>query len=302
MTYVVAGGSGYLGGHLVSRLLSRGEDVVVIDRYPPRAGARHVQQDLREPVRLDVEGPRIYHLAANPDVKATADSVRLRMDEDLRATLNVAELARTADAELLVYVSSPTVYGNAPTPTPEGAPLRPISHHGLIKVMSEEIIEFYGRNYGIRSLIVRMTNVAGGRMTHGVIYDFVKRLRSNPEVLEIYGDGGQGRSFLYVDDAMLALEVLEASGAEGVYNAGNDDWVSVREVAEIVSSAMGLRPLFKYNMCVLEAKEALGGEGWPGDIRLVFPDSSRLKSLGWRPSMGSRAAVARAVEDLLRGA
>jgi len=301
MVHVVAGGSGYLGGHLVERLLSRGEDVVVIDRYPPRSGARYVEHDLKEPLSLDIEGPRIYHFAANPDVKATMESVRSRCEEELKATLNLAELARMTDATLLVYISSPAVYGDAQTPTPETAPLRPISYHGLYKSLSEGIIDFYGRNYGIRSLIVRMTNVAGGRMSHGVIADFFRRLRSNPEELEVYGDGGQGRSYLYIDDALGALELLEEAGAEGIYNAGNDDWVSIGEIAEIVSSSMGLRPRIRYNRCVIDAKEALGGGGWPGDIRIVFPDSTKLKSLGWRPSMRSKEVVGRAVEDLLRG-
>ncbi|BBE41831.1 NAD-dependent epimerase/dehydratase family protein [Conexivisphaera calida] len=298
MVHVIAGGSGYLGEHLSRRLISKGEEVLVVDRYPPRSGAGYVEHDLREPLKLDVEGPAIYHLAANPSVKATMEEVRTRFDEELRTTLNVAELARITDAELMVYVSSPTVYGNAQTPTPESAPLRPISYHGLYKALSESVIDFYARNYGIRSLTVRMTNVAGGSMTHGVIVDFVRRLRANPGELEIYGDGGQGRSYLYVDDAMSALEVLENSRASGVYNAGNDDWISVNEIAMIVSSVMGLEPRIKYNRCTLEAKEALGG-GWPGDIRLVFPDSSKLKSLGWAPTMNSRDAVVRAVKDLV---
>ncbi|MFP3401519.1 MAG: NAD-dependent epimerase/dehydratase family protein [Nitrososphaeria archaeon] len=301
MTYVVAGGSGYLGSHLVGALAARGEEVLVVDRAPPRAGVPHMVRDLREPLDLDVREPRIYHLAASPIVRATSEEARRRVEEELRITVNVAELARLRDAELLVYVSSPAVYGNAPTPTPEDAPRRPISHHGLIKAMSEDVVEFYSRVYGIRGLIVRLTNVVGGAMTHGVVLDFVRKLRSNPGELEVYGDGTQGRSFLYVDDAIAALEALEGSGAEGVYNAGNSDWITVREVAEIVSSAMGLRPALRFNRCVMDIKDALGSEGWPGDIRLVFPDSSRLRSLGWSPRMDSRAAVARAVGDLLGG-
>ncbi len=296
----MAGGSGYLGEHLARRLMSKGEEVLVVDRYPPRSGAPHVVHDLREPLTLDVEVPVIYHLAANPSVRATMEESRARFEEELKVTLNVAELARTTDAELLVYVSSPAVYGDAPTPTPESAPLRPISFHGLNKALSEGVVDFYARNYGIRSLIIRLTNVAGGAMTHGVIVDFIRRLRANPRELEIYGDGTQGRSYLYIDDALRAFEVLEERRAAGVYNAGNDDWVSVNEVASIVSSTMGLEPRIKYNRCTMEVREAIG-VGWPGDIRLVFPDSSKLKSLGWAPSMGSREAVARAVRDILGG-
>jgi UDP-glucose 4-epimerase len=150
-------------------------------------------------------------------------------------------------------------------------------------------------------LIFRLANIIGERSNHGVIYDFINKLRKNPDELEILGDGTQRKSYLHVSDTVEGmLHIFEAFKKENkridFYNLGNDDWITVKEIAEIVSEEMKLKPVFRFTGGVD------GGRGWKGDVKFMRLSIEKAKKTGWRPKLDSYEAVRRTVRELLQTA
>jgi len=180
----------------------------------------------------------------------------------------------------LVFASSSTVYGEArKIPTPEDySPLEPISIYGASKLACEALISGYAHTFKIRGLILRLANIVGERSNHGVIYDFILKLKKNPKVLEILGDGSQRKSYLHVSDCIDAILHLyeRFEGDEGlydVYNVGSEDWVLVREIADMVVECMGLESV-EYSF----TGGVEGGRGWPGDVKTMLLDIGKARS------------------------
>ncbi|MBO3754889.1 MAG: NAD-dependent epimerase/dehydratase family protein, partial [Candidatus Brockarchaeota archaeon] len=201
------------------------------------------------------------------------------------------------------FASTSTVYGDAEQiPTPEDyTPLKPISVYGAVKLSCETLISTYSRLYGLKSLILRYANVVGPRSKHGVLVDFVNKLKSNLNRLEILGDGLQRKSYIYVEEAvdasLKALEhMLENDSSEEVFNVGSEDWVYVKEIADMVVKAMGLSGVeYVYKPATDD------GRGWLGDVKLMLLDVDKLKkATGWRLKMGSREALRKTLESLLQ--
>ena len=303
MVYIVTGGAGYIGGHLVDELVNKGEEVIVIDDFSNGSyinyHAKYIRKDLRADLK-DLSIPKnsiIYHLAANPDVKTSMVNIREHFERDVLVTLNVLELARKFDAEKVIFASSSTVYGETDRiPTREDELLKPISNYGLFKLFGELMMEFYSRNYGIPTVSVRLANVTGGRVTHGVIKDFIEKLRRNPKKLEILGNGKQRKSYIYISDTISAFRVIERNTRSGysVFNVGNEDWITVDEIARIIEEEMGVSPVHVYI-------DAGDGRGWIGDVRFMLLDISKLKQLGWKPNYSSAEVVRLAVRDIIYG-
>ena len=312
---LITGGAGFIGSHLVDRLMSEGGQVVVVDNFSS-GSLRNVERwlgsprfkviasdlkveslELQEHFR-DVEA--VFHFAANPEVRISTTEPRVHFNENLVATFNVLEAMRKRDVPWIVFASSSTVYGEPETiPTPEDYPTEPISVYGAVKLAAEELIKTYVRLYGMHALILRYANVIGSRSTHGVIVDFIKKLRENSEILEILGDGTQRKSYMHISDAVdatvhLYLWALERKADCEVFNVGSEDWVTVVEIADIVSEAMNLKPKYVFKPMTPD------GRGWPGDVKLMLLDISKLKSTGWSPRLNSRKAVEVAVRELLR--
>ncbi|MBB5253276.1 NAD-dependent epimerase/dehydratase family protein [Sulfurisphaera ohwakuensis] len=300
MVYVITGGAGYIGGHLTDYLVERGEDVVVIDDFSygkyMNNKAIYKKIDLRS--NADIEIPKdsiLFHLAANPDVRTSMIHVQEHFERDVKVTLNTLEIARKYDVKKFIFASSSTVYGEAKViPTPEDSELKPISNYGLFKLLGEEMVEYYSRVYSIRAVSVRLANVTGGRISHGVIYDFVNKLLKDSNKLEILGNGKQKKSYIYITDTIEGLVLLaeENTGSYSVYNLGNEDWITVDEIAKIVEEEMGVSPKHIY----VDSGE---GRGWVGDVRFMLLDIKKIKEIGWKPKYTSRDAVRLAVRDLL---
>lgn len=314
--FIVTGGAGFIGSHLVDYLVERlrAEEVIIIDNlssgslvnikgHLEKGVARLVEADLArggEWVKAFRDVDTVFHYAANPEVRVSTVEPRIHFDNNVVATFNVLEAMRISDVEGIVFASSSTVYGEPSViPTPEDHPLKPISVYGASKLASEALIQAYCELYGFKALILRYANIIGARSNHGVIVDFINKLRADPSRLEILGDGTQRKSYLHVSDAVEATMHLVASrlgaarGAE-VYNIGNRDWVTVTEIADIVVDEMGLKSVeyvFK--------RTTPDGRGWPGDVKLMLLDTKRLESLGWRPKLSSRDAVRKAVREVL---
>ncbi len=314
---VVTGGAGFIGSHLVDALADIGvEEIVVIDNFSSGREenlSRHIGKPYLKIVRADlkkfdrswIEALKdcdvLFHYAANPEVRVSTTDPRIHFEENLLATFNVLEASRLMDVELHVFASTSTVYGDAKIfPTPEDYhPLEPISVYGAVKLGSEVLYTTYSKLYGMRSLILRYANIIGPRSTHGVIIDFIKKLRSNPRELEILGDGTQRKSYLHVYDAITAtlytLRYFYGSNKQyDVFNIGNDDWITVKKIADIVVEEMGLK-----NVVYRFRPGTSDGRGWPGDVKFMLLDITKLKSIGWKPSMNSEQAVRKTVRQLL---
>ena len=304
MKTLVTGGAGFIGSHLVDRLMETGNRVKVIDnlssgspgnleRWMGHPGFEFMEADLLDPDACSeaVEGcSRVFHLAANPEVRANKASPEEHFRQNIEATYRLLEaVTERGGVELIVFASTSTVYGEAERlPTPESyGPTKPISMYGASKLACEALISAYASMKGYKAVIYRLANVVGPRSNHGVIWDFVGKLNENPDTLEVLGDGTQSKSYLYIDDCVEGfLKGVESRDQVSVFNLGSMDRLSVLRIAEIVREEAGHS----------EAKMRLtggvdGGRGWKGDVKLMQLDTSSLQQLGWAPKYGSEEAV-----------
>ncbi|MCD6428348.1 MAG: GDP-mannose 4,6-dehydratase [Desulfurococcales archaeon] len=314
---IVTGGAGFIGSHLTEKLSTGGHEVTVIDNLSSgklsniahlidSGKVKFVKGDLKDPAdtwtKYFIDAEAVFHFAANPEVKVSVTNPRTHFDENILATFNVLEQCRINDVGLLIFASSSTVYGDAKKlPTPEDyQPLEPISVYGAAKLACEYLIVTYSKLYGIKSLILRFANIVGPRQTHGVIVDFIRKLRANPKVLEILGDGTQKKSYLHVHDLLTGIDyslnfLLKSGMNYAIFNVGNDDWITVNEIAKIVVEEMELS-----NVRFTYVRATEDGRGWKGDVKFMLLDNSKLKSLGWRPRYSSAEAIRYTVKALLK--
>jgi UDP-glucose 4-epimerase len=305
---VVTGGAGFIGSHLVDTLVAQGNEVLVIDSLC--AGrretiARHIDSHMVRFVQKDLLGDgwqdaiqgadRLFHLAADPDVRQSALNPDPTMQNNIMATYRVLEAMRRHDVPEIVFTSTSTVYGDAKViPTPETyTPLEPISVYGATKLACEVLISSYCHSFGMRSWIFRFANIIGARSGHGVINDFIHKLEENPAELEILGDGKQTKSYLEVHECVAAMlfAVGHSRDIVNTFNIGSEDWIDVKSIAEIVVEEMHL-PHVKFRFT--------GGErGWIGDVPKMQLAVDRIKVLRWKPQVGSRESVRIAVRAML---
>ncbi len=308
---LVTGGGGFIGSHLVDRLVSKGYSVRVLDNFSSgsiyflrnsmKTGrVEVVAGDLRDRELIDLvlrDVDVVFHMAANPEVRIYLSPPSSHFDNNIVATYNLLEgIRRSGSVEKLVFASSSTVYGDPSViPTPEDADLKPISVYGASKLACESLIRAYSLTYGFKAVSLRYANIIGSRLRHGVIYDFIMKLKRDPSVLEVLGDGTQEKSYLYIDDAIDATMVIAEKMGSGYMdiNVSNDDWIKVSEIAAIVSRVMGVNPKIIYRPATSD------GRGWVGDVKKMLLSNKRLKSYGWRPRYTSREAVERAAKDLV---
>lgn len=315
---VVTGGAGFIGSYIVDRLASMGvEEIVVVDNMSSGNEtniARHIGQEYFRLVKADLKSydekwvkefhgaDIVFHYAANPEVRVSSIEPRIHFNENILATFNVLEASRAHNVKYHVFASSSTVYGEAKViPTPENYhPLEPISVYGAAKLACESLYIAYSKLYGIRSLIIRYANIIGKRSSHGVIIDFINKLRRNPRRLEILGDGTQRKSYLHVLDAVdatfyaLRHFIEKSQNSYDVYNVGSEDWIRVVEIADIIVEEMGLS-----NVEYVYVKTTPDGRGWPGDVKFMMLDIRKLRSIGWKPRWNSYDAVRKTVREVL---
>ena len=302
---LVTGGAGFIGSHLVDSLMSRDCKVHVLDnltggslenvkKWLDHPRFRFIHGDLlsKADIEAAVEGCEyVFHLAANPEVRLGSVAPNVHFEQNTVATFNLLEAVRKAGTvKSLVFTSSSTVYGDAlEIPTPEDyTPLEPISIYGASKLASEAIIMAYAHTYGFKATIFRLANIIGPRSKHGVIYDFVFKLKKNPRELEILGDGTQAKSYLHVDDCVegMLCGLEKSRKTVEVFNLGSEDWVDVKTIANIVVEEMGLK-----NVAFFFTGGVDGGRGWKGDVKYMLLAIDKIKALGWKPALNSAQAV-----------
>jgi len=315
MLALLTGGAGFIGSHLCNSLVKYDWEITILDNLSAGSivNIRHILKQAPKKVKLvkgDCTNPAdaqkalknaeiIFHFAANPEVRLELSNPQTCFQQNVYAThVLLQQLRNNPRIHTIVFASTSTVYGEPETiPTPESyAPLKPISLYGASKLASEALISAYTRTYDKKAIILRLANIIGPRSQHGVIHDFVQKLRKNPNQLEILGDGTQTKSYLYITDCIAAIEIAcrTAKNQVEIYNVGSEDQISVTQIAQIVTEEMGLKNVkFSYTGGVD------GGRGWKGDVKNMLLDITKLKSHGWKPELNSEQAVRKATRQLL---
>ena len=307
MRYFVTGGAGFIGSNMVDRLLSLGNEVVVYDNFS--TGRKEFLENalaydsftLLEGNTLDYEKLKaamagsefVFHFAANADVRMGCDHPKKDLEQNTIATFHVLEAMRENGIKKIAFSSTGSVYGEADViPTPEDAPF-PVqtSLYAASKLAGEGMIEAYCEGFDFTAYIFRFVSILGERYTHGHVFDFYKKLQEDPGRLYILGNGKQRKSYLYVQDCLDAILTVVKNAEEkvNIYNLGTDEYCEVNDSARWISEKMGVSPVFEY---------AGGERGWIGDNPFIYLDTSKVRSLGWKPKYSIRDGVLKTVEFL----
>lgn len=310
MKALVAGGAGFIGSHLIDALLAEGDEVVCVDNFfiGTKENIRHLEgnpkfkfyeQDLSDFCKtLEIfqkEKPdHVFHLAANSDIQASASDPLIEYKNTYSTTFILLECMRQTGVKKFFFASTSAVYGEqmGAEMSEETVPLQPISYYGGAKLGAEGIISAFTYMNDLQTLVFRFPNVIGPRLTHGVIFDFVKRLKTDPSHLRILGDGRQSKPYIYVLDLIDAImRFKEVPTGVTLYNVGVEGQTSVTRIGEIVCEKMGLAGIpFEYT----------GGRGgWKGDVPAFAYNLDKIHKAGWSAKMASDEAVAKTVEMVL---
>ena len=307
---IITGGAGFLGSHLSLRLLDTPgvERVVVYDNcglrtqsyVPCDRRAEWIHRSIAESDYLlsAMQGcDTVFHLASNADISKAATEPGTDFWHGTYLTHCVLEAARKEGVKRLFFTSGSGVYGDyGTTPVTEDMPCHPVSPYGAAKLGSEALISAYSAMFGIKASIFRFANVVGARQTHGVAYDFIRKLRANPKRLEILGNGQQSKSYIHVNDVLDAM-MLVATRQEkwcDVWNVATSDSLTVKQIADLVIAAMSL---------VFSGLEVVAGttpEGWKGDVPVVRFNTEKIRALGWRNRNTSAAAMYAAILEMVK--
>ena len=303
----VCGGAGFIGSHLCRSLLQRpGIDAVTVYDNFSSGTAEHLRDLVGDP-RLTVVDADIkhlgelthamrghdvvFHLAANPDIAKAVRFPDVDFWEGTYLAQNVLEAMRLNRVGAIFYTSGSGVYGEVPGRAfaEDFGPCLPISTYGASKLACEALICSYCHMFGIAGRAFRFANVVGPRQTHGVGYDFIRRLRANPASLRILGDGSQCKSYIHVEDVVAAVMLVAQDAGVArpfdVFNVATDDYITVTQIADICCDVAGL------DAGAVRYDYTGGDRGWKGDVPQVLFDVSKIKRLGWRARYGSAEAI-----------
>ena len=306
----VAGGAGFVGSHLVEALLrcSTGH-VVVYDNLTSgtKSRLRSVLDHERFHLVISDIGAfddlvdamqgcdHVFLLASNPDIALAVEDPAIDFWQGTYLTHNILEAMRVNAVARITYASGSGVYGDQGETEvdEEFGPLIPISTYGASKLASEAMIAAYAHMFDIDAVVFRAANVVGPRQTHGITYDFVRRLMKDPSQLQILGDGSQSKSYIHVRDVVGAIMLLTEQGWDGfeIFNVGNGDHITVSEIADLVVERMGLQKIpYSYTG---------GDRGWRGDVPIVRLQSRKLASRGWQWTYNSRQAIIASIDAMI---
>lgn len=305
MKSFITGAAGFIGSHLTDALLARGDSVVAWDNFSTgqrdflRAASatplfQFVHGDVLDLPKLTtaMDGcDRVFHLAANADVRFGLEHPSKDLEQNTIATFNVLEAMRANGVKTIAFSSTGSVYGEATTfPTPEDAPF-PIqtSLYGASKLAGEGLIQAYCEGFEFEGYIFRFVSILGERYTHGHIFDFYRQLVQHAHRLEVLGDGTQRKSYLYIKDCIEAvLHVMTISRESDstqrahVYNLGAPEYCSVTDSIGWITEYLGLTPQLIFSG---------GKRGWIGDNSFIFLDTSKIQKTGWSATVSIKEGV-----------
>ncbi len=309
MRLLITGGAGFIGSHLIRRLVGK-HDILVLDNlsesnldmiqeHIDSGAVKFVKASISDTGELDaaMKGvDTVFHLAAHRDVRAGADNPQKDIDNGILATYQVLESMRRNNVKNVIFSSSQVVYGEVTDKpvTEDFGPMVPISIYGGSKLACEGLVMAYSHTYGMKSWIYRFANIVGEGGTHGVIPDFILKLKKDKKRLEILGDGTQTKPYLEVGDCVdgMLFGWENSSDAVNLFNLGTEGWTSVTRLAEIVCEECGLENVgFHYTG---------GKRGWVGDVPRIRLSSDKIRKLGWKPKYDSDDAVRAAAGSLYK--
>ena len=312
MNVLVAGGAGFIGSHLIDSLLSEGHNVVCVDKLiMGKQNIEHLEgvdnfkfyemelanQENVDKVFSENSIDMVYHLAANSDIQKGGKEPSIDFNDTLLTTRALLEGMRKADVKKLFFASTSAVYGEMLDVelTEITGGIMPVSFYGGAKLASEALISSYVSMCDMSAVIFRFPNVIGPRLTHGAVFDFIRKLRKNPSELEILGNGTQCKPYIYVMDLVEAIILLtkDIDLGEEVYNISvMSPGTTVTHIAEIVVEELKLKDVrFIYTG---------GDRGWKGDVPRFSYDISKVLSTGWKPKHSSDEAVRQTVKDAVK--
>lgn len=314
MNYLIIGGSGFIGSHLVKALVNeeKASKIVIFDNFSSGRmwhleGLEHnlnvhiINGDVKDETALrgamtgvDV----VYHFAANPDISKAVSQPDIDFWEGTYLINNVLEAMRINGVKKILYASGSGIYGDAGqiAVKEDYSPMLPISTYGASKLSCESLICAYCHMFGISASVFRFANVVGPNQTHGVGYDFVRRLMAKQHELQILGDGAQSKSYIYVSDVISAIRLLEKKASAGFsyYNVSTPDYITVSEIADIVIDVLGLNHVtYKYTG---------GDRGWKGDVPIVRLNSDKIRALGWVNVYSTKEAIYHSIRSIYQDA
>ena len=309
MKILVTGGAGFIGSHLDDALIERGHNITVVDNLVlgrkeniehliGNPNFRFIEVDLLDMPKMReifAEGKfdMVYHLAANSDIQKGGKDPMVDYNLTFNTTFNVLQLLKEFEIKKFFFASTSAIYGETYDVLNEDyGPLKPVSNYGAGKLASEAFISAFSSTYGIQTWITRFPNVVGERFTHGVIYDFIKKLRNNPKELEVLGNGEQCKPYVYVKDLVegILYVIDHASDKYNVYMLGSDSRTKVKEIAAMVIEEMGLDAQIRYTG---------GDRGWVGDVPEFRYDLTKVNTLGWVAPHNSNDSVRLAIQKAL---
>ncbi|MEH3055243.1 MAG: NAD-dependent epimerase/dehydratase family protein [Patulibacter minatonensis] len=306
--FCVTGGAGFIGSNLADALAARGHEVVVLDDFRTgrhefieellgKPGTELIEGDLldTDAVRRAVDGAdMVFHLQANADVRFGFDRPTVDIEQNVIATSNVLEAMRATGCRRIGFSSTGSVYGEPEIfPTPEHAPIpAQTSLYGTSKMAAEGIISSYVSGFDFVGIPFRFVSILGERYTHGHVFDFYRALKKDPTQLTVLGDGKQNKSYLYVGDCVAGILAAtdhhwDDAGSFNVYNLGHDETLVVDDSVATITAKLGLTP---------EIHHTGGSRGWKGDSPLIHLDTTKIKSLGWAPSLTIQQALHKTLE------
>ena len=310
MNILVTGGAGFIGSHLCDKLVERNHSVTVVDNLvlgkteniahlTKHDNFRFIKEDVLNQDALRTifsngQFDMVYHLAANSDIQKGGQDPMVDYSLTFNTTFCILQMMKEFGVKKLFFASTSAIYGETRDILDENyGPLQPVSNYGAGKLASEAFISAFSSTYKIQTWIARFPNVVGERFTHGVIYDFIKKLRNNPNELEVLGNGEQCKPYVYVKDLVDGILYIidNANEQYNVYMLGSDSRTKVKEIASMVIEEMELDATIHYTG---------GDRGWVGDVPEFRYNLSKVNTLGWKPRYDSNGAVRIAIQKALR--
>lgn len=302
------GGAGFIGSHLTERLIEEGASVTVFDNLQTgrvtnlhkiwkHPAFRFIQAQVRDRKKVDEAVPGheiIFHFCDDSDIRSAAAHPDTYVEQNIMGLFYVLEAMRRNGIRVILFPSSTTVFGELANPpaSESHGPMIPLNLYGGAKLAAEGLISGWAHTYDFHAVLFRFVGIIGGRMDHGVVHDFVRKLQKDSTKLEILGDGSQRRSFVLVDDCVDAMlfALARTNKSYNLVHIGNRDAISVNETADAIFEVMRLQNA---------KKSYTGGKvGWKGDVTSNSISTETLTALGWKPRHSSREAVAEAARRL----
>ncbi len=311
--FLIAGGAGFIGSHFVDALL-RAETTRQVTVYDNFSSGRfwHLEHHARDSRLKVVKGDihdrnklieamhgheTVIHLASNPDIARAVTEPDIDFREGTELTNHVAEAVRLTKVNRVLYASGSGVYGELGEleAREDHGPLIPISTYGASKLAGEAVLAAYAAMFDLKACAFRFGNVVGRRQTHGVGFDFLRRLRKDPSQLHILGDGSQSKSYVHVEDVVKAVLLAheKTSRPFDAFNVATGDYISVTEIADLAGECLDLQP------GSVHYHYSGGDRGWKGDVPVIRLNLDKIRGLGWKPARKTRQALQAAMVTML---